>query len=115
VKARAAAAALALALALGSAAPAAAAAPEFPDARTRMWQTGMLREDRLQHASLAMTAGLSIGLLTRSPSAGFGGVLALGLLKEFRDARSDRFDWLDLTADVIGAGAGAALTNALAR
>lgn len=115
MRARVVTAALALGIALACAAPATADGPAFPDARARAWQTGMFRQDRLQHASLAMTAGLSIGLVTRSPSTGFGGVLALGLLKEIRDARSDRFDWLDLTADVLGASAGAALTDAIAR
>lgn len=104
----------ALALALVPAI-ASGAEPLFPPPEVRGWQTGTQHGDLLQHASLAMTGGLSIGLITREPAAAFGGAVALGLFKELWDARHDRFDWLDVAADVLGAGGSAVVTRALAR
>ena len=86
---------------------------EPPPAQVRAWQTGMLRPDRLAHASLSLSAGLSIGLLTRRPASA-GGVVALGIAKELWDRRRGRgFDWVDLAADVVGAGLAAGGTAAL--
>ena len=93
--------------------PPAAAAVPFPSPEVRAWQTGLLRPDRIQHASLAMTLGLSVGVPSRSPAASFATGFMLGLAKEFWDARHDRFDVWDLVADTGGAAASAAITQAL--
>ena len=89
--------------------------PGFPPPRVRAWQTGLLRPDRLQHASLALSSGLSIGLLTQEPAAAAGSAMAIGLLKELWDMRRSRFDVVDLAADGIGAGLSAAGTAVLRR
>jgi hypothetical protein len=93
--------------------PRAAAAdpPSLPAREVRAWQTGLLRTDRLQHASLALTLGLGIGAVTRDPWAAFGGVSALALGKEVADRHRTGFDPVDLTAGVIGAGAAALITS----
>jgi hypothetical protein len=72
----------------------------------------MFRADRLQHASLAFASGLAIGVLSDRPEAAAGAAVSLGVLKEFFD---DRFDPLDLVADVVGAGLAAIVTFALDR
>ncbi len=95
------------------AAPAAAATPD--STRARAWQTGMLAPDRLEHASLSLTAGLMIGVATREPAAAFGGAFTLGLGKELWDRRRTRFDRVDLVADLVGAAAAALITRALDR
>jgi len=89
--------------------------PPLPPPAVRAWQTGLLRPDRLQHASLAFTIGLGAGLLSRDPAVAAGSALALGLLKEVRDSRSAGFDRVDLAADALGAGLAAAATCAAAR
>lgn len=94
-------------------AAAAAATVPFPTPAVRAWQTGLLGTDRIQHASLAMTLGLSAGLPSRSPATSFATGVLLGLVKEFWDARRDHFDWGDLAADTAGAGVSAAVTVAL--
>ncbi|HEY6866980.1 MAG TPA: hypothetical protein VI792_06975 [Candidatus Eisenbacteria bacterium] len=83
-------------------------------ATARAWQTGWTAPDKLEHASLAFTSGLAIGVVTLEPAAAIGGALALGLAKELWDRRRTRFDPADLAADAVGAlGAGLA-TRALA-
>ena len=79
----------------------------LPPPRVRHWQVGLLRPDRLQHASLSMTLGLGAGLVTRSPRAAAWASLALGLAKELYDIRHTGFDPVDLSADAIGSGAAA--------
>ncbi len=64
---------------------------------------GLLRADRLQHASLSLTLGLSFGLMARSPRLGFAAALATGVAKELYDARHEGFDVGDLAADALGA------------
>lgn len=114
--ARGAALALACAAALGATAAAADdAAPGLPDARWRPFQTGMLRADRLQHASLAFTSGVGAGLATRSPEAAFATAATLGLAKEWIDVRDTHFDWVDLAADLAGAAAAALAIRAIER
>ncbi len=108
---------LLLALALATARPARAqapadssatpTAPTRPAPRVRAWQVGLLRADRLQHASLSFTLAAGIGLAGRPRAEALGITLALGVLKELRDARSDRFDPADLAADATGAALGA--------
>lgn len=83
-------------------------AAAYPPPRVRAWQVGLARADRLQHASLSFTLAAGAAAASRRPAAAFAGVLALGLAKEFRDARRGRFDAVDLAADAAGAALGAA-------
>lgn len=103
-------------------APAAARAAEAPDsspaadsARVRAWQTGALRPDRLQHASLSFALGLGAGLAADSPAAGASFALALGIAKEAADRRTGAFDFGDLAADAAGAALAAWAVSALRR
>jgi hypothetical protein len=82
-------------------------------ARIRALQTGVFASDKLEHGSLSFTAGLMIGIPTRSPAAAFGGSLVLGVGKELWDRRRSHFDWGDLTADALGAAAATAVTTRL--
>jgi hypothetical protein len=101
---------------LPSAAPAApAASPPLPPPAVRVWQTGLLRPDRLEHASFAFTLGLGVGLLSRQPASAAASALALGLAKEIRDRRHSGFDPVDLAADAIGAASAAVAAHALTR
>lgn len=93
----------------------AASAGALPAAERRGWQTGLLRPDRLQHASLAMTSGLMIGTTTREPVWAATGAMTLGLAKEFMDIGGTGFDPVDLVADLIGALASAAATSLITR
>ena len=97
------AAAMILVLALAGPRPARAETPPLPAPATRAWQTGVFRADRLEHASLAASSGLAIGILTRQPAAALGGALTLGLAKELWDRRHSHFDRGDLIADGVGA------------
>jgi hypothetical protein len=92
-----------------------AAPPPLPPPSVRAWQTGLLRPDRLEHASFAFTLGLGVGLLSRQPASAAASALTLGLLKELRDRRHGGFDPVDLAADAIGAGLSAAATRAAGR
>jgi hypothetical protein len=85
--------------------------PPLPPSETRAWQTGLLRTDRLQHASLAFTLGLGVGAVTREPWAAFGGVSVLALGKEVADRHRTGFDPVDLAAGMIGAGAAALVVS----
>jgi hypothetical protein len=91
------------------------AAPPLPPSTIRAWQTGLLRPDRLEHASFAFTLGLGVGLLSRQPAGAAASALTLGLAKEVRDRRHGGFDLVDLAADAIGAGLAAVATRAVAR
>ena len=84
---------------------------ELPSPEVRAWQTGLLRPDRLEHASLAFTIGLGTGLATKKPAVAFAVPAVLGLGKEIADRRGTGFDLVDLAADLIGAGAAGALTS----
>lgn len=100
------------ALALAAVLPALAETPPpLPSRETRAWQTGLLRTDRLQHASLAFTLGLGVGAVTREPWAAFGGVSVLALGKEVADRHRTGFDPVDLAAGMIGAGAAALVVS----
>ena len=83
--------------------------------QVRAWQCGLIRPDRLEHASLAFTTGLATGVLTREPSAAVGGALVLGLGKELWDRRRSGFDPGDLAADAVGAVVAGLVTRALER
>jgi hypothetical protein len=88
--------------------------PAAPPLHAPVWQSGLLRPDRLHHTSFALASGLAIGLLTREPVAGLGGSLTLGLIKEMWDSsRARGFDLVDLAADAIGAGTSTLLTSGL--
>jgi uncharacterized protein YfiM (DUF2279 family) len=78
----------------------------FPAASVRRWQSGVLRADRLQHASLTMTLGLAAGLITRKTGVATCTGLGLGLAKELYDMRrgGSGFDATDLLADGLGTG-----------
>lgn len=73
---------------------------------------GMLRPDRLTHASLAAAIGVGAGLAARDPATGTAMVLPLALLKELTD---DRFDRGDLAAGIAGAGLAWLIVAALTR
>lgn len=73
----------------------------------RAWQVGLLRGDRLQHASLSFALGAAWTLAFRDAAAGAGTALALGALKELWDARRGGADGVDLVADALGATLGA--------
>ena len=96
--------------------PGAAAGAARPSPRqVRAWQCGLVRPDRLEHASLAFTTGLATGVLTREPSAAVGGALVLGLGKELWDRHRSGFDPGDLAADAVGAVLAGVATRALER
>lgn len=105
---------LALAVSVGAGGAAAAEpSPALPEGKWRAWQTGALRPDRLQHASLSAAAALGIGLASESPGAGVALSLALGVGKEIIDVSTSRFDWGDLAADALGAALGGLAAAAL--
>lgn len=90
-------------------------APPPPPARVRAWQTGLVRPDRLEHASLAFSGGLAAGLLSRRPAVALASSLALALAKELWDARHGSFDRGDLAAGLAGAALAGLATAALER
>ena len=92
-----------------------AVSPALPPPAVRAWQTGLLRSDRLEHASFAFTLGLGVGLLSRQPASAAASAFALGLAKETRDRSHGGFDCVDLAADVIGATLAAVATRAAGR
>lgn len=96
-----------------AAAPAPGAAVTFPGTQVRRWQVGLLRPDRMQHASLSMTLALAIGVISRQPAAGAAASFACGVAKELWDTRTTGFDAADLAADATGAAVGAFATHAI--
>lgn len=75
----------------------------FPVPQRRAWQAGLVRPDRLEHASLSFTLAAAVLLATRDRAAGAGTAFALGLAKECWDARgASGFDPVDLAADAGG-------------
>jgi hypothetical protein len=96
-------------------APVAAPPPPLPPPEVRFWQMGLFRADRLHHASFALTSGAGVGLMVGEPVAAFASAMGLGLIKEVWDIRGSGFDFLDLVADALGAGAATAVTSSLLR
>jgi hypothetical protein len=84
--------------------------PPFPDPEVRSWQIGILRPDRLQHATLGFTAGSLLGLPSRSAEAALIGTVSISLAKELWDSRTGKFDAVDLLASTLGGAAAAAIT-----
>ena len=76
-------------------------------AEVRCWQVGLLRADRMQHASVSFAIAVGSGIVTERRGSAFTCSLTLGLLKECSDARHSRFDPIDLVADAIGCALGA--------
>lgn len=75
----------------------------FPAPRVRAWQTGLVRPDRLEHASLSFTLTAALILATRDRTAAAAGALAFGVGKELWDRRgASGFDPTDLAADATG-------------
>jgi hypothetical protein len=74
----------------------------FPPPRVRAWQVGLLRGDRLEHASFAFAVASSVIIATRNRAAGATTAFAIGLGKEFWDGRTGHFDPVDLAADAVG-------------
>jgi hypothetical protein len=68
---------------------------------------GLLRADRLQHASLSFTLAAAAGLCGRARGEAVAFSFTLGFAKELHDGRRGRFDPIDLAADAIGATLGA--------
>ena len=86
--------------------------PAFPPESVRAWQVGLLRSDRLQHATLSFSLGTAFTLATRDRVSGAGIALALGALKELWDSRHGGADGVDLLADAVGATLGAYAADA---
>jgi hypothetical protein len=74
----------------------------FPPPRVRAWQVGLVRGDRLEHASFAFAVASSVIIVTRNRAAGATTAFAFGLGKEFWDGRTGHFDPVDLAADAVG-------------
>lgn len=102
----------ALAASSPASADSAAHAIAFPSPADRRWQTGFVRRDRLQHASLSFVLAGACRTAGRPRGETFACTLSLGVLKELRDARRSKFDCVDLAADALGAALGAALPGA---
>lgn len=83
----------------------------LPPAAIRRWQVGLLRPDRLQHASTSFALAVGAGIATQDRPAAFAISLGVGLLKECWDARHGRFDPVDLAADTGGAVLGTLTTR----
>ena len=93
-------------------APADSSASHRPTPVVRAWQMGLARPDRLRHASLSLALAAGIGVASNRPRAGIAAAVVLGVIKESWDARGDRFDPVDLAADVLGAAIGGSVARA---
>jgi len=76
----------------------------FPPPRVRAWQVGLVRGDRMEHASLSFALTSALIIVTRNRAASAATALAFGVGKELWDQRTSRFDPVDLTADAVGVG-----------
>jgi hypothetical protein len=76
----------------------------FPPPRVRAWQVGLVRGDRLEHASLSFAVTAAFTIVYRDRAAAAGTAFAFGLGKELWDGRQGHFDPVDLAADAVGIG-----------
>ena len=76
----------------------------FPSPRVRAWQVGLLRGDRMEHASLSFALTSALIIVTRNRAASAATAFAFGIGKELWDRRTGAFDPVDLTADAMGVG-----------
>ena len=76
----------------------------FPPPRVRAWQVGLVRPDRMEHASLSFALTSALIIVTRNRAASAATGLAFGFGKEMWDRRTSEFDPVDLTADAVGVG-----------
>jgi len=74
----------------------------FPPARVRGWQVGLLRPDRMQHASFSFALTAALIVVTRNRAASAATAFAFGIGKELWDQRTSAFDPVDLSADAVG-------------
>jgi hypothetical protein len=74
----------------------------FPPPRVRGWQVGLLRGDRMEHASLSFALTSALLIATRNRAASAATAFAFGIGKELWDGRTGSFDPVDLTADAVG-------------
>lgn len=75
----------------------------FPAPQVRAWQVGLVRPDRLEHASLSFVLAGALLVAGREPAAAGAITLAAGLGKELWDRRGvSGFDGIDLVADATG-------------
>ena len=74
----------------------------FPPPRVRGWQVGLVRPDRMEHASLSFALASALIIATRNRAAGAATAFAFGIGKELWDRRTSEFDPVDLTADAVG-------------
>jgi len=86
-------------------------AATFPPPRVRAWQVGLLRPDRLQHASLSFALAAALTIVTRNRAGGATAALAIGFGKEVWDGKHGQFDPVDLAADAVGVGLAAVLVE----
>lgn len=88
----------------------------FPSPEVRRWQVGLLRPDRLEHASASFVATAILVLATRDARTAAGIGLAAGVAKEWYDHKGPSgFDRVDLAADALGVAAAVALVPARPR
>jgi hypothetical protein len=74
----------------------------FPPPRVRAWQVGLVRGDRLEHASLSFALASALIIVTRNRVAGATTAFAFGFGKELWDGHQGHFDPVDLGADAVG-------------
>jgi len=74
----------------------------FPAPRVRAWQVGLVRGDRMEHASLSFALTSALIIVTRNRAASAATAFAFGIGKELWDRRTGAFDPVDLTADAVG-------------
>jgi len=75
---------------------------KFPPPRVRGWQVGLVRPDRMEHASLSFALTSALIIVTRNRPASAATAFAFGIGKELWDQRTGSFDPVDLTADAVG-------------
>lgn len=74
----------------------------FPAPRVRAWQVGLVRGDRMEHASLSFALTSALIIVTRNRAASAATAFAFGIGKELWDQRTGSFDPVDLSADAVG-------------